>query len=41
VLYYCIPKSSKDIVAKARIATEEIYKLKRQQKAIAVNTADK
>ena len=26
VLYYCIPKSKKDIVAKARIATEEIYK---------------
>ncbi len=27
VLYYCIPKSKKDIVAKARIAAEEIYKL--------------
>lgn len=27
VLYYCVPKSKKDIVAKARIATEEIYKL--------------
>lgn len=26
VLYYCIPKSKRDIVAKARIATEEIYK---------------
>lgn len=29
VLYYCIAKSNKDIVAKARIATEEIYKIKR------------
>ena len=27
VLYYCIPKTAKDIVAKARIAAEEIYKL--------------
>ena len=27
VLYYCVPKTKKDIVAKARIATEEIYKL--------------
>ena len=27
VLYYCIPKSKNDVVAKARIATEEIYKL--------------
>lgn len=26
-LYYCFPKDSGDIVAKARIATEEIYKL--------------
>ncbi len=25
-LYYCIPKSKEDIVAKVRIATEEIYK---------------
>ncbi len=27
VLYYCIPKTNKDIVAKARMATEEIYKI--------------
>ena len=27
VLYYCIPKTKRDIVAKARIAAEEIYKL--------------
>ncbi len=27
VLYYCIPKTDKDIIAKARIAAEEIYKL--------------
>lgn len=30
VLYYCIPKSPKDVVAKARIATEEIYKMIKQ-----------
>ncbi|MBR4099377.1 MAG: 1-acyl-sn-glycerol-3-phosphate acyltransferase [Clostridia bacterium] len=29
VLYYCIPKSKEDIVAKARIGAEEIYKLMR------------
>ncbi len=28
VLYYCIPKTEKDIVAKARLATEELYKFK-------------
>ena len=27
VFYYCFPKNSPDVVAKARIATEEIYKL--------------
>ncbi|MBE6787648.1 MAG: 1-acyl-sn-glycerol-3-phosphate acyltransferase [Ruminococcaceae bacterium] len=27
VLYYCIPKTKRDIVAKARIAAEEIYKM--------------
>ncbi|MCR4741823.1 MAG: 1-acyl-sn-glycerol-3-phosphate acyltransferase [Treponema sp.] len=27
ILYYCFPKSAGDIVAKARIATEEMYKL--------------
>lgn len=26
ILYYCFPKSKEDIVAKARIATEELYK---------------
>lgn len=28
VLYYCFPKNAKDIVAKARLATEELYKIK-------------
>ena len=32
VFYYCIPKTEKDIVAKARIATEEIYKLKNKSR---------
>ena len=27
-LYYCFPKDKKDIVAKTRLATEELYKLK-------------
>ncbi|MBR6533273.1 MAG: 1-acyl-sn-glycerol-3-phosphate acyltransferase [Clostridia bacterium] len=27
VFYYCIPKTDKDIVAKARIAAEELYKI--------------
>ncbi len=27
--YYCVPKNKKDVVAKARLAAEEIYKLKR------------
>ena len=27
-LYYCFPKQSGDIVAKARIATEELYRMK-------------
>ncbi|MCR4735283.1 MAG: 1-acyl-sn-glycerol-3-phosphate acyltransferase [Treponema sp.] len=27
VLYYCFPKNSSDIVAKARIATEEVFKM--------------
>ena len=31
-LYYCFPKGSGDVVAKTRIATEELYKLKKQRK---------
>lgn len=31
-LYYCFPKIEGDIVAKARLATEEIYKIKIEQK---------
>ncbi len=33
VLYYCFPKESGDIVAKTRLATEEMYKLAREEKA--------
>ncbi len=32
-LYYCFPKTNRDVVAKARLATEEIYKLLHQEKA--------
>ncbi len=28
-LYYCFPKDGQDVVAKARLATEELYKLKK------------
>ena len=31
MLYYCFPKDKKDIVAKTRIAAEEIYKLKKEK----------
>lgn len=31
--YYCFPKESGDIVAKARLATEELYKLVKRQNA--------
>ncbi len=31
-LYYCFPKEAKDIVAKARLATEEMYKIARAAK---------
>ncbi len=32
VLYYCFPKAGGDIVAKTRLATEEMYKLAKQNK---------
>ena len=32
VLYYCFPKNGGDIVAKTRLATEELYKLARQSR---------
>ena len=32
VLYYCFPKESGDIVAKARLATEELYQLTKGRK---------
>lgn len=32
VLYYCFPKNCGDIVAKTRLATEELYKLVKEQK---------
>ncbi|MBQ3532950.1 MAG: 1-acyl-sn-glycerol-3-phosphate acyltransferase [Oscillospiraceae bacterium] len=31
-LYYCFPKNCGDVVAKTRMATEELYKLKRQRR---------
>lgn len=32
-LYYCFPQSGGDVVAKARLAQEELYKLKKHRKA--------
>ena len=29
VLYYCFPKNCGDVVAKTRLAAEELYKLKK------------
>ena len=35
VLYYCFPKDCGDVVAKTRLATEELYKIaKKNKKAI-------
>lgn len=31
MLYYCFPKEGGDVVAKARLATEELYKLQKQR----------
>ncbi len=33
-LYYCFPKTERDVVTKARLATEEIYKLANKHRAI-------
>ena len=33
VLYYCFPKGSGDVVAKTRLATEELYKMKKRRPA--------
>ncbi len=33
VTYYCLPKGAGDVVAKARLATEELYLLLREEKA--------
>ena len=32
-LYYCFPKGSGDVVAKTRLAAEELYKLKKRRRA--------
>ena len=32
-MYYCFPKCEGDVVAKARLATEEIYKIRMQEKS--------
>ena len=33
VLYYCFPKNCGDVVAKTRLATEELYKMKKTRKS--------
>ncbi len=32
ILYYCFPKNGEDVVAKTRLAVEELYKIARKQK---------
>ena len=41
-LFYCFPRQNRDVVTKARLATEELYKLfrKRRSSAKANGTAD-
>lgn len=36
-LYYCFPKGTTDVVAKTRLAAEELYKLKKHRKAPITN----
>ena len=31
VLYYCFPKGGGDVVAKTRLAAEELYKMKKKK----------
>lgn len=40
-LYYCFPQSSADVVAKARLAAEELYKITRPNRKIRENAAVK
>ena len=32
VLYYCFPQNCGDVVAKTRLATEELYKMKKRRR---------
>ena len=34
-LYYCFPQEGGDVVAKTRLATEELYKIKKQRRVKA------
>ena len=34
-LYYCFPRTDRDVVAKARLAAEELYKMKKKKAARA------
>ena len=40
VLYYCFPKNGEDVVAKTRIAAEELYRMKRAEKRGGRRTAE-
>jgi hypothetical protein len=35
ILYYCFPQEGGDVVAKTRLATEELYKMKKQRRVKA------
>ncbi|MBR3863461.1 MAG: hypothetical protein IKM42_07415, partial [Clostridia bacterium] len=38
-LYYCFPKNAGDFAAKARLATEELYKIAREERKSAYRAA--
>ena len=40
-LYYCFPQGSGDVVAKTRLAVEEMYKLYKERKLVATATDKK
>ena len=39
-LFYCFPKTEEDVVAKTRLATEEIYKIARENKKNSLKKAE-
>lgn len=40
ILYYCFPKTEEDVVAKTRLATEELYKIAKEKKQEKIKKAE-